>query len=372
MKVLLVITIEKLAEKLTALNRKLEYCAIAVDQVEPAKEILLKVGLSPDLLYPMSELKNCVESLKYDYVLNVQDTYYGRQIKLFQNYNLQLEKLVSFAGLENASNWQTERQLRYYREHSQEFEMFATGTSPTATAIDIRKFKRKTINFATSSQDLYYNFRIAKSVISHAKVNNAIRYALIGLSPYSFHFDLSKTFLWRCRLLPYLIAFNDLHNLSVSADICREFLSEEWLSKKPSVAKVNINGVKSQKVMENPLESNSGIITWKGKYYPETRDENIKILDEYLTLCEENNVRPIMFRVINSEKYMANFSKNLLEEFNCLVEQACQKHSSAVFIDGWKWNGVTYSDFYDHAHMNIHGAAKFSAYLNEFIEQLER
>lgn len=201
-----------------------------------------------------------------------------------------------------------------------------------------------------------------------------IRYALIGLAPYSFHFDLSKTIrlLLKSRLLPYLIAFNDLHNFPIPIDVYKKFLRKEWLATKAPIAKVNLNGVKSQKVIEQKVILNGKTNTWAGKYYPETRDENIKILDDYLTLCEENNIRPIMFRAIVSEKYMANFNKQLLEEFDSLVEQACQKHSSAHFVDGWKWQDFTYSDFYDHGHLNAQGAAKFSAYLNEFIEQLEK
>ena len=111
--------------------------------------------------------------------------------------------------------------------------------------------------------------------------------------------------------------------------------------------------------------------TWAKKFYPETRDENIKILDDYLTLCEENNIRPIMFRASVTEKFMANFDKRILDEFPVLVEQACQKHPSARFFDGWKLEDFTYADFRDHEHVNIHGAAKFSAHLNDFIESLE-
>ena len=111
--------------------------------------------------------------------------------------------------------------------------------------------------------------------------------------------------------------------------------------------------------------------TWKERYHLETRDENIKILDDYLTLCEKNNIRPIMFLISVTEKYMANFDKRLLEEFYVLVKQACQNHPSAVFFDGWKLKDFTYADFYDHEHLNIHGATKCSAHLNDFIEELE-
>ena len=202
--------------------------------------------------------------------------------------------------------------------------------------------------------------------------HNLIRYALIGLAPYVFHFDLSKTYIYKSRVLPYLIAFNDIHNLPVPFDVYKSLFSEEWLTKKPSIAKVNLNGVKSLRVIVNPLATNKGFTDWGKKYYPSTRDENIKTLDNYLALCEENNIRPVMFTACSSEKFKANFNKQMLEEFHQLVEQALQNHSSARFVDGWKLDGFTYNDFYDHAHMNVHGASKFSAYLNDFIEQLER
>ncbi len=371
MKLLLLTTVDKLAEKFAALSPELEYCAVVVDEVEPAKEILAQVGLTQDLIQPMSELKNCVDTLKYDYALCVQDDPYDGKLNLFKSNNVPEEKIISFAKLPGSSNFQTERPLRYQKILSKKIVTFATGTSYTETAIDIRQFKRRAINFGTSSQDLYYSFSIAKSVILYGG-HNSIRYALIGLAPYVFHFDLSKSFTLRCRLLPWFIAFNDLHNFFMPADVYKKFLREDWLTKKLEVEKLSINGVKSKKVMNDPLNNKSGIRPWTGKYYPTTRDENIKILDEYLTLCEEKNVRPIMFMAPLTEKYMASFNKQLLEEFYDLVEQARQKHPTACFVNGSRWHGVTYADFYDHQHMNLYGAAKFSAYLNDFIEQLER
>lgn len=167
MRVLLVVWIDKLSEKLAALSPELEYCAIVVDEVESAKEILEQVGLPQELLHPMGDLKKCLETIDYDYVLCVQNKPYDGRITILQKYDLPKEKIVNFAALSTETNWQTERHLRYYKEHSKEFEIFATGTSYTETAIDVRKFSRKTINFATSSQDLYYNFQIAKAAVSY-------------------------------------------------------------------------------------------------------------------------------------------------------------------------------------------------------------
>lgn len=372
MRVLLVTESKQLAEKLAVLNPELEYCAIVVNEVKSAKEVLKRVGLSQDLLYTLDKLRTCVENFNYDYVLCVQETFYNMNlISIFRQYGLPTEKVVSLATLPTAGNWETKRHLIYYKEHSQEFEIFATGTSYTEAGIDIRRFKYKTINFGTSSQDLYYSFQIAKSVVLYGEGHSKIRYALIGLAPYVFNFDLSKTFNFKSRLLPYLIAFDDLHNFPVPIEIYKNFFRKEWFKKKVSMEKVNINGIKKHNVMTNPLLINSGVTPWDKKYYPETREEYVKILDDYLTLCEENNIRPVMFMAPSTEKFINKFNKQILKEFYSYVKQACQKHPSAVFVDGWKLNLVTYNDFYDHGHMNIYGAAKFSSYLNDFIEKLE-
>ena len=121
---------------------------------------------------------------------------------------------------------------------------------------------------------------------------------------------------------------------------------------------------------QNRLDARKQIDTWKEKYFPETRTENVKILDDYLTLCEDNGIRPIMFLPPMTEGYMKHFSRQRLDEFYHLVRQACQKHSSAVFVDGWKLRGLTDSDFLDVDHLNHLGAPKFSTYLNDVIERL--
>ena len=79
-----------------------------------------------------------------------------------------------------------------------------------------------------------------------------------------------------------------------------------------------------------------------------------------------------MFKTPVTEKFMENFNPQLSDEFNSLIEQVLQKHPNAYFIDGWKLNLASYENFYDHEHLNIYGAAKFSAFLNDFIENLEK
>ena len=379
MRVLLVTSVEKLLRKLLILNRELEYCGIVVDEVEPAKEILEKVGLSDVPLYPMSELKTCAETPDYDYVVCVEDKWWRHALAAkIERYSVPRNKILNFCKLCGGINFLLERSLRYFKEHANEFEMFATGLSTVEKSINPSNFNLKLFNFGRGSQDLYYNFQVAKFAISCVeKGHSKLRYALIGLAPYSFHHDLSNTVKFKYMMLQYFIAFKDLHNFFVPVDIYEKFFRKKYLMKRFLTAALDINvpygvGTKLKRAMDNPTDSNAGIHTWDGKYYPKTRDENIKILDDYLTLCEENNIRPVIFTVPVTEKYTDTFNKPLLEEFYSIIEQACQKHPKARFIDCLNWNGVTYDDFHDHEHITVQGAAKFSAYLNDFIEQLDK
>ena len=204
-----------------------------------------------------------------------------------------------------------------------------------------------------------------------------LRYALIGLAPYSFHFDQSRLYAENFRLLQYAITFKDLHNFFVPIEDYLNFFREDYLNfKLPLIEQFDVTGVHADNILRlmtfhNKIGARERIDKWESRNFSKTRAENIKILDDYLTLCEENNIRPIMFIVPMTEGYVKHFSRQKLDEFYYLVKKACGKHSSAIFMDGWKLQGLTDSDFFDIDHMNVQGATKFSAFLNDFIESLE-
>lgn len=397
MKVLLVTWTDKLKEKLEALNPDLEYCAIVVDKVEPAKEVLESVGLPKELIHPLNTLKNCVE-LSYDYVLCIDVNWKFDHLKAVQECGVAKNKAVAF-NIPSQREFLVERSLRYFKDHATEFEMFATGISYAETGLNVTRFKRKCFNFARSSQDLYYNLQTAKFALSCGGGHSTIRYALIGLAPYSLHNDMSKSINLQFLILWYLIGFNDLHNFFVPIAVYRKFFREEYLNKKIPLEPFDINDpfhvkkylgkvYRGENSEESTITDSSKVVQSKfdgstakeapvradgkggRKNFPATCRENIKILDDYLTLCEENNIRPIMFLAPMPQVYMENYFKPQIEEFRYIVAEACLKHPTACFVDGWKLNFITDNDFYDKGHMNLQGATKFSTYLNDFIETL--
>ena len=66
------------------------------------------------------------------------------------------------------------------------------------------------------------------------------------------------------------------------------------------------------------------IIDDRAKKSPEIRNEDVKISDDYLMLCEQNNICPIMFLPSMAEGYKKHFNKQILYEFYYRVRQACK------------------------------------------------
>lgn len=167
MRILLVTLTDLLPVTLgNVLNPKNEYCAIVVDEPEPARELFRKAGLPENIIYPLYELKECIENFYYDCLLFVSD---GRNIghkEKFRQYGLPKNKFVHLNVVDNPFNFLVKRALQYYQQHSSEFEMFATGISYAELSLDTNQFKRKLFNFGRGSQDLYYDYQIAKFVLS--------------------------------------------------------------------------------------------------------------------------------------------------------------------------------------------------------------
>ncbi|MBQ7476849.1 MAG: hypothetical protein IJT06_05590 [Selenomonadaceae bacterium] len=166
MRILLVTLSEYLPFALTqVLNQDLDYCAIVVDEPEVAKKILANVPQLRDKIYPFYELKECIQNFHYDFLLCVYPSW-NELSKKFKKLGLPKNKLVDLTMIHTPDNFLLERAMRYFDEHAAEFEMFATGASRIQFGLDTTKFKRKLFNFGNTSEDLYYNYQVARHVLS--------------------------------------------------------------------------------------------------------------------------------------------------------------------------------------------------------------
>ena len=177
----------------------------------------------------------------------------------------------------------------------------------------------------------------------------------------------------------YYLVFRDAHNFFLEHQKIEEIFDKNFLDVPDDFVPENFdfnvynNQGYSTKIMEpsNLFEIRKNAEDWLEKRYPETVKENKKIFLDYLELCKNHNVIPIVtiFPVLNI--YREFFPKQLLDEFYLIIEEARKKYNFH-FLDKWNFDDhLELKDFIDSSHLNNFGAKKISNYINDYIMQLE-
>lgn len=312
-----------------------------------------------------------IKNMSYDYVIiasQYNDAIYNQLLslevdndKIFQ-YNL-------FCMFKYNS---VEAIIRYLlRDSPEKTQMLITGISYTQKAIKTEGFYKRTFSFACASQDLFYDFNIIKWLLKNHKLKlTNLKYVLIGMSYYSFQYDLSLSSL-KYRTLLYYDAIGILHNFKDVDDILGNKNNTMNIAKE--IFKFNSNGIVQIDWMLNKeniytLDEHKGKIQAEidcNKNYPETVKENIRVFDEYLNLLEEHNIKPVVMIAPVSKYYSKYFSKRIKDEFMNIINERKEKFQ---FIDYFDSKLFDDSDFFDVSHLNQKGATKFTKILNNIIE----
>lgn len=153
------------------LNPENNYCAIVTDDIAAAKNFAKNVGMPENIFYPFYDLKECLEDFHYDCVVSYSNDHIdGKHLAESLNYcKVPPKKYVSLSYLNSPRHFLLKAALDYYKQHAAEFEMIATGLSYISYALNFYQFKKNLFNFAMYSQDLYYDYQIAKYVFSTNK-----------------------------------------------------------------------------------------------------------------------------------------------------------------------------------------------------------
>ena len=218
---------------------------------------------------------------------------------------------------------------------------------------------------------MYYDYNLIKWLLenNYGKLNK-LKYTIIGLSYYSFQYDLSLSSM-KYKSLLYYEAIGIEHNFK-KLDI---LLSNKIIAKNiaEEIFKFNSNGGIQIDWMTNKenlysLDEHKGKIQAEidcNKNYPKTVEENIKIFDEYLNLLEKHNIKPIVMVAPVSKYYSKYFSKRIKDEFMEIIDE---RRDRFQFIDCFDSKLFDDSDFFDVSHLNPRGASKFTKILNDLIE----
>jgi len=228
-----------------------------------------------------------------------------------------------------------------------------------------------TYNYSRSSQDIFYDYMIARLIVSNTQKGN-IKFWFIGLCGYSLEYDLSRSVNWK-RCFYYKDKFGT-HNLleSYKDYYLNKYDYKSTLKKFSKQSVNNISDmfyVKEKKAIEVCSEGQIVRQVKKdfSKNYPETVRENTIILKKYVSLVRSHGAIPIIFippvHPVYKKLSENNITQNLLNQVKMLTQENC-----AYFINGYELDG--YSNFNGGAHLNIQDGILFTKHINSFIKSL--
>lgn len=327
---------------------------------------------------------NQIKDYEYDYILNCSASNAFDKRKL----NINQDKLVDF------SKWFFEFfDYEFYRTYynfkgtEKNYEGIITGISYHEVSIDTKNLDKGFYNFAISGEDIFYNYIRANDLISNQKLK-LLKYAILGLSYYSFQYDLSKTesSFGKFRSNIYYPFYNTMHNYKNRResmqfyDKFKKYSQELFLDDYERIiyemirsnAEYNWNKMINSTFNSNQLNEKeldyeiNQVMNDANKNYPLTVMENKEIFKRYLDLLVSNNVKPTIVICPVTNFYRKYFSARLKQEFYGIIKEFQNKYKFQI-IDYYESQEFTDEDFYNSSHLNVHGAAKFTKILNNLI-----
>lgn len=308
----------------------------------------------------------------YDYILigsQFNEEIYQQLLSLGVDKN----KIFQFYNFTDVQENYFEKALNDFKENLKHIEVINTGISYTSAAIRQDILCKRICKFAFASQDLFYDYHIVKYILTNFedKLRN-LKYCIIGLSYYSFQYDMSLSSMKNKVILYYEILkqSHHFHNINkiyeeykVGKKIADKILNKKedqsynifW--KSPDIKSCNDKDFIGKKQAETDCNKN----------YPSTVRENTLIFKDYLKLLKDHNVKPIVVVIPASRYYTKYFSKRIEDEFHSIIKDV-KKEYDFQYIDYFRSDLFNDEDFWDISHLDTKGAEKFTEILNKEIK----
>lgn len=256
-----------------------------------------------------------------------------------------------------------------------------TGMSYTQRGINAERMSKKWCMCAYPSQDLYYDFFALADAIR--KSGDRLKYAVMGISPYSFRYDLSLSKGVQEKVYFYYREFGEFHNAipiqedlelmvrydNVLDELCYpnwrdiyfDFIAEHSFKRSEQI--FDFTGL-DEKQQEKSLEEMKKI---SNKPYTDTIAENRMVFDMYMKLCKKHNIKVTVLIPPCSVFFRDHFPNEYVEETRDIISEFRGKYDMEILdlYDACEFADDRY--YMDEAHMNKWGAEKLTQTLDEFL-----
>jgi len=311
-----------------------------------------------------------ISDFDYDYIViasQYNETIYSQLL----NMNISSNRIFQFYKYYILLNDSFEKRLNGFIANINSVKGLLTGISYAETGVIPGLLSKNIYKFSLASQDIFYDYKIVEYILNNYN-NNKIRYVIIGLSYYSFQYDLSLSAM-RYKVSLYYNILKESHNCNYMYLYYQNQFDENKL-----IAERLINRDKkidfkwnSKKLSDLNLEDRIELGKRQAnidcnKNYPETVKENIKIFRNYLELLRVYEVKPIVVVFPASKYYTKYFSKKIEEECYSIIDKFKNEYEFQ-YLDYFRSNLFKDEDFRDVSHLNKKGAEKFTKILDKDI-----
>lgn len=315
-----------------------------------------------------------VKDLEYDFIIiasQFNDEIYEQLISL----EVDRKKILQYYKVIDGEYNYIKDTFEKFLSNDKQYEIFATGISYCNLGLNESMLDRPCFKFAFGSQDIYYDYNIIKFIFDNYKFKcQKLKYCIIGLSYYSFQYDMSLSSI-KSKVSLYYEVLGLLHNNLDISGISNDYFYSRNIADK--IFRINESGKYVNKydiiksVPNYKTKEELGKIQAErdcNKNYPQTVEENKIIFKDYMNLLKENNIKPIIIIFPTTEYYYNFFSSRIENEFKRIMLQMSEEFDFE-YLDLFRDNNFdNEKDFGDVSHLNNHGAQKIAKILNNFIK----
>ena len=322
-----------------------------------------------DIIWLISGYSNDITDL--DAVKNFLTAYGVPEENIF---NFEFDSQVSATWFAN---------LRHIEAHGADF--FATGNADIRVGLNFNYipciYEDKSqnlggVNLCDVNQDLRQGYLTARYVFQKIP-RGKIKFVLIGLSPYSFHYDSFKKFSASSKNLQYMSLFTmNFVSLDLQGDsqepkyfsvfnypyhnaythIMDDFLTNDVknIFAAPNSAEIDTNFDALREEFNHEFFAKA-LADWNEDttyLTADAVDKNVQILEDYIKLCLENGAKPVGVVLPFAPLVRKKFNAKMLALFREKVRQL-EINYDFMCID-W-YDHLSYNAFGDMTHLNTRG-----------------
>lgn len=306
--------------------------------------------------YPVLSVDE-IGKFEYDYII-IASQFEEEIFKQLRELDIDEQKIIRFFKWFDVNNNYIEKAITSYYNTSI-YRGIITGISYTRAAILENILNYKFMILAFPSQDIKFDYKVAKYIIKK-KHNNKIDYCIIGLSYYSFQYDLLKSSM-KNKACFYKFMDSNKNESNYDFNVENMIFREECFKNFSQ----EVEFCKLDYELKNKIGKKQALIDCS-KSHPETVIENNQLLKDYLKLLKYNKIKPIIVVCPVSKYYNKYFSNRIENEFHSIIKEVAQQYDFQ-YIDYFRSEEFDDDDFQDVSHLNHKGAEKFTKILNEVI-----